>query len=1024
MNKPLENILKQLGLVKHNSVFFRNEKDGNVFNGFSNELQKKIDIIKPDAFFVFNQQPFLLFFDLTQNTQNEKDIHKQVWSFDHSPIIFIIKKNEVKIYNAFNYNKENECLEEIILTEEERNEKFSFWNLQSGFIWKNWFQKKFIENKRNNNTHKRANQKLFENIKQVRRALTDSKTEKYLSDDEANTLILRLIFIRYLIDRGVNIDENYISGKNTIEKRLSFCNLIEIPLRLNQLFDKLNEKFNGVLFKNIDKTLTESQSKQLAQIFLGEKPEKGSLFYGTEFYFEIFDFSIIPVEVISGIYESLIDEETRNLDSAVYTPSFLVEYILNDTVEKYLKDNNTSECKIFDPSVGSGIFLVQSLRKMIDKEIKLNKSLNNEQRSVRIREIAENNLFGIDINLQALKVTCFSIYIALLDYQEPKEIDKYKFPNLIDENLFEANFFDEDKSYNEIIKKQNLNFILGNPPWKSDKDETHLKWLKKYKKVTGRFEIAQSFLLRSKDFMQAQTQSALIVTSTIFYNIAKTTKEFKNEFLTTFCINKFFDLSPVRRLIFEEKNSPASIVFYHLSKEKEYLSNIIDHQSIKSNRFLKHYKMLVIEKYDQKEILQRHFIENDWMFKVALYGNTLDFHFLKRLNRNKIALNFLKNNNANKGLGVIKISEKSKTEPKYYPNLIGYQIIENDQVKLDYTPDSNIFLKKEDVYFIRGRKEELFSKCKVLLKEQCTDESFLSVSFQNSESVYVNGVSGISFKDEKITKLFYSVFLSNITSYYLFLISCAWGIATRPAVRFKDEFLSFPFIEPNEEKKKELIDLVNKFLQPFIEHYKQFSLGEPQRDENTFNKINEIINELYEVKGYELDLIDYVLNVSRYQFQESKQEKFTRAIHTDLPFLEKYADVYLKEFAKIYPDENLQIEVYPLEHFIAMNFVFHKEKQKDKKNIIFPADKKDEAAILKRLANNLSISQITNSEDSSKNLFIQKDIKGFEKNSFYIIKPNEYKCWHRAMAWYDVAEFKEAIEKAEINHLKNETDGF
>ena len=85
------------------------------------------------------------------------------------------------------------------------------------------------------------------------------------------------------------------------------------------------------------------------------------------FFFEIFDFSIIPVEVISGIYESLIDEETKKLDAAVYTPSFLVEYILNNTLDLYLEEKNTSECCIFEVAVGSGIFLVQSLRKMIEK---------------------------------------------------------------------------------------------------------------------------------------------------------------------------------------------------------------------------------------------------------------------------------------------------------------------------------------------------------------------------------------------------------------------------------------------------------------------------------------------------------------------------------------------------------------------------------------------------------------------------------------------------------------------------------
>ncbi|MFL0152733.1 hypothetical protein V2632_15795, partial [Tenacibaculum maritimum] len=187
-------------------------------------------------------------------------------------------------------------------------------------------------------------------------------------------------------------------------------------------------------------------------------------------------------------------------------------------------------------------------------------------------------------------------------------------------------------------------------------------------------------------------------------------------------------------------------------------------------------------------------------------------------------------------------------------------------------------------------------------------------------------------------------------------------------------------------------------------------------------KINKIIYNLYGIKNYEKDLIDYVLNISRYQFQESKQHlvsDFTyigENHYRNKDFvLKEYASVYLEEFQEIYNDEYLQVEIYTLDHFIALNFVFSDKKPKN--SIIYPKDKKNEKEVLKRLANNLSISQITNTADPTKNLFIQKDIKGFEDNSFYIIKPNEYKCWHKAIAWYDVAEFKEAIQEAELNEL-------
>lgn len=1030
MVNHLHIILNQLGLIKNQAVFFRKEKNGKDFSGFTSEIKKKIDILKPDAYYVFNNQPFILFFDLSLgiDLKREKDIHKQVWSFDHAPVMFIIKNADVQIFNAFKYSKQTELLDEIKLSQDERNDVFSFWNLQSGFTWNTWSQEHLISNHKSKNK-KRANQQLFENIQKVREGLTDDTQVNPLNEEEANILILRLIFIRYLIDRGVKIDVQYINGNSPNEQRNSFSALIENPKKLNDLFNLLNEKFNGVLFKKSALSLDVQQSKLLAKVFKGEKPEEGTLFYGTDYYFEIFDFSIIPVEVISGIYESLINEETRKLDAAVYTPSFLVEYILKDTIEPHLKGHLTSECKIFDPSVGSGIFLVQSLRKMIDYEIYLNGNVDKEKFSDRIRTIAKNNLFGIDVNPHALKVTCFSIYIALLDYQEPKDIAAYKFPNLLDENLFEANFFNATHAFNKIIKDKKVQFILGNPPWKKDNSKVHLNWINSTntysKKVNGKLEIAQSFLMRSKDFMTDTTVSALVVTSTLFYNISLTNKEFKKDFLSTFCVDRFFDLSPVRRLVFEQKNSPASIVYYHLSKGNEYLKNIIKHQSIKWSRFLKNYQMLVIEKYDQKEILQKHFIDNDWMFKVALYGNTLDFHFLQRISLNKKVSDFITENKGFTGLGVIKISERSKTKPKHYPELVGLPVVENGEVNLFYTEQNKRLLTSNDVNFIRGRELDLFLHGKILLKEQCFDETNLSVSFQENSGVFVNGVSGISFANENTTKMIYSFLISNVISYYLYLTSCAWGIGTRPAIRFQDEYLAFPFIEPNKSLSKELVVKVNQFLKPFQEYYDQVLRSESLPiNQAVLNEINGVINKLYEVSEYEIDLIDYVLNVSRYQFQENKQIKFTRSVSQDRSFLESYASVYLAEFSKIYSDEYLIIEVYALEYFIAMNFVFSPENPKKSAQIIFPDDNLEVAAILKKLANNLSISQITNTEDSSKNLFIQKDIKGFEENSFYIIKPNEYKCWHRAMAWYDVAEFKEAIESAEITHLENDFDGF
>src|SRR5690606_6313376 len=55
----------------------------------------------------------------------------------------------------------------------------------------------------------------------------------------------------------------------------------------------------------------------------------------------------------------------------------------------------------------------------------------------------------------------------------------------------------------------------------------------------------------------------------------------------------------------------------------------------------------------------------------------------------------------------------------------------------------------------------------------------------------------------------------------------------------------------------------------------------------------------------------------------------------------------------------------------------------------------------------------------TRDLYIQQDVRGFSKNTFYIIKPNELKCWHAAVGHHDLIEFIDALAKAEAGISKN-----
>ena len=120
-NSELHKLLIKLNLG--NTVFYKNEQDGSYDFDFHPDILNKIKRISPDAVYVFNNQPLLLFFDLTNSDDlnKESEIHKKVWSFDNSPIVFILKDKDISIYNALNYIKNKDgrggYLQEIEVSE-------------------------------------------------------------------------------------------------------------------------------------------------------------------------------------------------------------------------------------------------------------------------------------------------------------------------------------------------------------------------------------------------------------------------------------------------------------------------------------------------------------------------------------------------------------------------------------------------------------------------------------------------------------------------------------------------------------------------------------------------------------------------------------------------------------------------------------------------------------------------------------------------------------------------------------------
>ena len=89
-----------------------------------------------------------------------------------------------------------------------------------------------------------------------------------------------------------------------------------------------------------------------------------------------------------------------------------------------------------------------------------------------LKSLLTNNIYGIDINEEAIDVTIFSLYLTVLDYKDPKSLLTFTLPNLKGTNLFVCDFFDDEKL--KGLKNCKFDFIIGNPTWGKVKKGLHL----------------------------------------------------------------------------------------------------------------------------------------------------------------------------------------------------------------------------------------------------------------------------------------------------------------------------------------------------------------------------------------------------------------------------------------------------------------------------------------------------------------------------------------------------------------------
>lgn len=275
-------------------------------------------------------------------------------------------------------------------------------------------------------------------------------------NDVVQKLLDRLVFIRILEDRKIIESKNL---KDIIEE-WEQAKHRDIQPQLNALFKQLNNDFNGEIFKDHVCEKAKYDSKIVAEII-------SELYYPKSPY----DFSVIGVELLGVIYEKYLGKtihmtekrikveekpEVRKAGGVFYTPKYIVESIVSNTVGKLIEGKSPAEIsklRILDPACGSGSFLIGALECLFQYHLRYYIEHQKEAKSGTLfpnliveldsdgnkthrlsigkkGEILRNNIYGVDIDQQAVEITMMSLYIKALEGEKTLPHNKELLPSL------------------------------------------------------------------------------------------------------------------------------------------------------------------------------------------------------------------------------------------------------------------------------------------------------------------------------------------------------------------------------------------------------------------------------------------------------------------------------------------------------------------------------------------------------------------------------------------------------------------
>ena len=1007
------------------------------------------------VFFV-DQYPVVVFARLDDPSENVlRAFYNRIWCMARPQLLFLARPGELAIYDlgkppirpGERAEDQGRLLSEKIQVAAQVQQELSRFRreeIESGRFW---------DDSRVADASNRADRALIRDLRMVRGQLL----EQGLKPKHAHALIGRSIFIRYLEDRNILVSDYFAQ---VATRRKQWSDLLVAPLdrpftepelatlcypRVLEdkdftyyLFDQLARDFNGDIFPVEDEERQKVKPVHLALLrglLLGETTGQQNLF------FFAYRFDVIPIELISSIYEEFYNEEQgkdKNHGSH-YTPGTLVEFILSRTLTSEILDRSP---RVADFACGSGIFLVESFRRIVRHQV----SKQNGKRLSRpqLRKILRDQIAGIDINEEAVRVAAFSLYLAFLHYQEPREInEERRLPNLkwtrrtrrdTDQHfdiLLHGNAFDavspkKDADVAERFGAGTADVVVGNPPWgypKRDDDlgrnalKRVLQWCGDDPcRIIGDKELSQAFVHLALEMLRDGGTAGLLVSSGILFKHRKSSQDFRRIWLSKARLLHVVNFAQVRRMFFRGETRKTDAIAPFLAavfqKGAPDSDSRFGYWSAKRTAFVESTQAVVLSTADMHWLAQASCLNNERLWKIYWWGGHRDEALVRSLERFPRLVDLpdvVSNTKIIPGFGFVegKIGKKPSGWLKEFKELpVG--------AFHSYGPLNLSTLQQVPNNVERKCSREAYEGHRLLVRRGIPSGGKLTArletrSFCFRHSIFAFRLVGFDSWQEKALL---AIFWSSVARYYLFLTTGSWGM-------WHDELNleiagKMPIALPRDPLvRTRLVSVVDQLQSVGVvnDGLELMHPGIEDKIRGFERELDDLVFDLYDLNTAERDLVRDMCNVGMdflYHNQFSMAVKpvammgKSSGTEQDVSRLQVGMGGYLKTFLHIWkrdldPDTDLRWQVLsPSPEAPLLAVLFSTETKESA--VATPAPESDGSTWAEVLR---SLDKHSRQPAGSRRIYTDTFVRLVSENQILIIKRNEARFWTRSAARQD-----------------------